>query len=101
MPVRFGEFVLDSDTRDVLGRDPDLSVTLESPSISRRHARVRVAGGVATLEDLGSKNGTFLRGQKLQAPSELSDGDVIAVGPMVLKFRAARATVSTATDVAD
>jgi pSer/pThr/pTyr-binding forkhead associated (FHA) protein len=44
---------------------------------------------------------TFLRGQKLQAPSELSDGDVIAVGPVVLKFRAPRATVSTATDVSD
>jgi len=85
----------------VLGRAPTASVWIDSTSVSRSHARIVVAGGRATLEDLGSKNGTFLRGQKLQAPSELSDGDVIAVGPMVLKFRAARATVSTATDVAD
>jgi len=85
----------------VLGRAPTASVWIDSTSVSRSHARIVVAGGRATLEDLGSKNGTFLRGQKLQATSELSDGDVIAVGPVVLKFRAARATVSTDTDVAD
>jgi DNA-binding winged helix-turn-helix (wHTH) protein len=85
----------------VLGRAPTASVWIDSTSVSRSHARIVVAGGRATLEDLRSKNGTFLRGRKLEAPSELLDGDVIAVGPVVLKFRAARATVSTATDVAD
>jgi len=97
MPVRFGEFVLDSDTRDVLGRDPDLSVTLESPSISRRHARVRVAGGVATLEDLGSKNGTYVNGQKVAAPVTLSDRDEIRMGHLKLTFRLVAPSPSTET----
>jgi adenylate cyclase len=67
--------------------------------VSRRHARILVSAGRATLEDLGSKNGTWLRGKRVTSPSELADGDVITVGSVVLKFRAARVAVSTQTDV--
>jgi DNA-binding winged helix-turn-helix (wHTH) protein len=81
----------------VLGRRPDASVWIESTSVSRRHARIVVSAGRAVLEDLGSKNGTYLRGTKLKEPSELTDGDVITIGSVVLNFRAARATVSTKT----
>jgi DNA-binding winged helix-turn-helix (wHTH) protein len=81
----------------ILGRLPDASVWIDSNSVSRRHARIVVSAGRATLEDLGSKNGTYLRGAKLQEPSELSDGDVIAMGEIVLTFRAARAALSTKT----
>ena len=42
----------------VLGRDADAAVALDSPSVSRRHARIVVTASLATLEDLGSKNGT-------------------------------------------
>jgi DNA-binding winged helix-turn-helix (wHTH) protein len=83
----------------VLGRLPDASVWIDSTNVSRRHARIVVSGGRATLEDLGSKNGTYLRGQRLTGPSELVDGDVITLGPVVLKFRAARVAQSTETDV--
>jgi DNA-binding winged helix-turn-helix (wHTH) protein len=83
----------------ILGRLPDASVWIDSTNVSRRHARIVVSGGRATLEDLGSKNGTYLRGTKLTGPSELTDGDVITLGPVVLKFRAARVGQSTATDV--
>jgi len=83
----------------VLGRLPDASVWIDSTNVSRRHARIVVSAGRATLEDLGSKNGTYLRGTKLTGPSELTDGDVITVGPVVLKFRAARVAQSTETDV--
>jgi DNA-binding winged helix-turn-helix (wHTH) protein len=81
----------------VLGRLPDASVWIDSASVSRRHARIVVSAGKATIEDLGSKNGTWLRGKKVAELSELADGDVITVGSVVFKFRAARAAVSTQT----
>jgi DNA-binding winged helix-turn-helix (wHTH) protein len=84
----------------VLGRLPDAKVWIDSTSVSRRHARVVVSAGRATLEDLGSKNGTWLRGRRLTEPCELVDGDVITLGPAVLRFRAAPTAVSTQTDVA-
>ena len=48
---------------NILGREPDAAVCFDSVMVSRRHARVRIAGREAVLEDLGSKNGTFIRGQ--------------------------------------
>lgn len=83
----------------VVGRVPEASVWIDSISVSRRHARIVVSAGRATLEDLGSKNGTWLRGKRVVAASELADGDMITVGSVVLKFRAARVAVSTQTDV--
>jgi DNA-binding winged helix-turn-helix (wHTH) protein len=81
----------------LIGRGPDVAVWIDAVGVSRRHARIVVSGGRATLEDLGSKNGTYLGGKKLQGPSELSDGDTINVGSVVLGFRAARVAVSTET----
>ena len=60
---------------NVMGRDPDVAVRIEAPGVSRRHARILAAGGRFTLEDLGSKNGTYLREQRLSRPIELADGD--------------------------
>lgn len=71
-----------------LGRDPAGIVAIEDPTVSRHHARLVVAGGLARLEDLGSKNGTWLRGRRLDAPALLEDGDEIRVGPATLIFRA-------------
>lgn len=83
---------------NVLGRVEDAAVWIESSKVSRRHARILVSGGKATLEDLGSKNGTYLRGRRLAAQAVLSDGDEIGVGAVVLVFRSARAAGSTETD---
>ena len=47
----------------VLGREPGLAISLDSTTVSRRHARIRVEGDEATIEDLGSKNGTLLNDQ--------------------------------------
>ena len=44
----------------VLGRDPDVEIFLNSPGVSRRHALIKISAGRATIEDLGSKNGTFV-----------------------------------------
>jgi DNA-binding winged helix-turn-helix (wHTH) protein len=72
---------------NVLGRVDEGVGWFESPTVSRRHARILVADGKATLEDLGSKNGTFLRGKRLTAPSALSDGDEIRLGRVRMTFR--------------
>ena len=51
---------------NIIGRDPDGALWIDHPSVSRRHARIVVAGGKAVLEDLDSKNGTFLDGKQLR-----------------------------------
>lgn len=86
------------DGEHVLGRDPDLVLFLDSPSVSRRHALIRVAGDSATIEDLGSKNGTFLGDRRLTSVASLGDGDVIRVGSVQLTVKALRARGPTETE---
>jgi pSer/pThr/pTyr-binding forkhead associated (FHA) protein len=68
----------------LLGRSRDCLVRLDAPGVSRHHARIRVDGEGATLEDLGSRNGTFVAGERLQAPRRLQDGDEILLGSSVV-----------------
>jgi DNA-binding winged helix-turn-helix (wHTH) protein len=81
----------------LIGRDPDVAITLSSPTVSRHHARIVVAGDVTTLEDLGSKNGTQLRGQAVTSPTQLADGDRIRIGAFELTFRTVTGRGSTET----
>jgi DNA-binding winged helix-turn-helix (wHTH) protein len=82
----------------VLGRDPDLDIFLNYPGISRRHAVIRIEAGRATVEDLGSKNGTFVGEQRLAGPRPLADGDVIGVGSVKLTLRMFQTPGSTRTE---
>jgi len=82
---------------NVLGRDEDAGVRIDAAGISRRHALIRVRDGEATLEDLGSKNGTHLRGGRLAAPAPLKDGDVFVLGDVALVFRSSPLSGATAT----
>jgi DNA-binding winged helix-turn-helix (wHTH) protein len=82
----------------VLGRDPDVEVFLDSPGVSRRHAVIRINGGEVMLEDLGSKNGTFVGDRPANSPTRLVDGDVFSVGSVQLTIRAVRQQASTLTD---
>ena len=54
---------------------------------TRRHARILVDSDSTTIEDLGSKNGTFVRGRRLEQPVELRDADEIQIGVNLAKFR--------------
>ena len=83
---------------NLLGRVDEGVVWIDSSSVSRRHARIRVDEGGAVLEDLGSKNGTFWRGQRLLAPVLLADGDEIRLGKVAMRFRIRPADASTLTD---
>jgi hypothetical protein len=63
----------------VLGRDAACDIVLADARVSRRHARIAPRGGFLILADLGSTNGTFLRGERIDEVA-LGDGDVIAMG---------------------
>jgi FHA domain-containing protein len=86
------------DGEHVLGRDPDLELFLDSPSVSRRHAMIRINAGTATVEDLGSKNGTFVADRRIESATPLADGDVIRVGTVLVTFKALAAWGSTHTE---
>jgi DNA-binding winged helix-turn-helix (wHTH) protein len=71
----------------LLGRHPHSVVPMDRDTVSRRHARLRVTGGEAVLEDLGSRNGTFVRGERLEGPARLRHGDEFRVGSVSVTFR--------------
>ena len=81
----------------IFGRDDEARVWIDDASVSRRHARIVVSDGAATIEDLGSKNGTFVNGALLASRRRLSDGDRILVGRASLVFRETSPTRSTQT----
>jgi DNA-binding winged helix-turn-helix (wHTH) protein len=84
-----------ADGENLLGRDPQAAVPIDDATVSRHHARIVLMAGGARLEDLGSKNGTWLRGRRIASSEALADGDEIRVGPAVLTFRAFVASGST------
>jgi DNA-binding winged helix-turn-helix (wHTH) protein len=83
--VRLGE------GENLIGRDDDVAVRIDVAGVSRHHARITEAGGRFTLEDLTSKNGTFLREERLVTAATLEDGDAIRLGQTKLVFRCKRA----------
>jgi serine protease Do len=68
----------------IVGRQ-DADLLLDDPQVSRRHAVVRPVDGHLEIEDLGSINGTFVNGARVDGPRRLSPGDEIAIGPIVLE----------------
>jgi DNA-binding winged helix-turn-helix (wHTH) protein len=81
----------------LIGRDPASILPLDSPTVSRRHARLVCDADTATLEDLGSKNGTIVRGTRITSVARLADGDRIRIGAFELTFRMMNAAGSTET----
>ena len=79
----------------VLGRSPECTIFIADPRASRRHAQVSWDGIIATLNDLGSANGTFLNGRRITAPETLRDGDEIAVASAAFTFRDPASTLRT------
>src|SRR5262249_21165169 len=76
---------------NILGRDRDVAVWLDSPTVSRHHARILISGDQVILEDLASKNGTHMRGERIAKPHPLTDGDRFDVGSVAVTFRISRA----------
>lgn len=68
-----------------LGRLPECDVTLDDPSVSRRHARMSERGGRWSIEDLDSTNGVKVNGRRVRT-AELADGDRVELGGIRLVF---------------
>jgi len=68
------------------GRSADNTIALEFQGISRYHLKVALQGQVATLCDMGSKNGTYLNNKKIEGTVVLSKGDIIKIGSVALKY---------------
>jgi hypothetical protein len=69
----------------VVGRAPICDLTIDDPSISRRHALLRVHGGQCILTDLGGRNGTFLNGEQV-TESEVHAGDTLVLGRFPIRI---------------
>jgi DNA-binding winged helix-turn-helix (wHTH) protein len=87
LPLREGE--------NTIGRDQGNHVRLDAAGVSRRHARVMIEGGRLVIEDLHSKNGTFVRGTRINGPRTLSPGDDVAFGSVYVTVQAMSADAST------
>jgi pSer/pThr/pTyr-binding forkhead associated (FHA) protein len=70
----------------VIGRSTEVDVSLNDTFLSNEHARLEQRGGVWTLEDLNSTNGTYLNGFEVRAGTEVHDGDTVRVGRVELKL---------------
>ncbi len=82
---------------NVLGREPAAAVFVDDATVSRHHARIVVESGRAQLEDLGSKNGTWLRGDRIAGPRLLADGDELRIGSVPMTFRCFGSNLATET----
>ena len=80
-----------------IGRSAEVAIRIDAGSVSRRHARIVIRGDEARLEDLGSKNGTFVDGKPVTSACLLKDGDEIRIGRVELTFRLAPPTKATDT----
>jgi len=76
---------LEDDARIVIGRDRDSTLRLDSPYVSRPHARIEFRDGVATYTDLRSRNGSRLNGQRIAGTIHLQANDVITIGDATIE----------------
>jgi DNA-binding winged helix-turn-helix (wHTH) protein len=69
------------------GRGEECELVIDAETVSRRHARITVHEGVASIEDLGSTNGTSVNGLRISTAAELTDGCEVALGTAKLRVR--------------
>lgn len=79
----------------IIGRDESAGIVLDETTVSRRHAQITVRGGAATLEDLGSQNGTWVNESRLDGPVALADGDRVRFGLVHVIYRTTSPAMTT------
>ncbi|MFL6248118.1 MAG: FHA domain-containing protein [Thermoanaerobaculia bacterium] len=70
----------------VIGRRPDCAVAIDDPSVSRVHAKLEITRDVMRIEDLRSKNGTFVDGKRITEPTELLNRCEVVIGEVSVKL---------------
>jgi pSer/pThr/pTyr-binding forkhead associated (FHA) protein len=87
--VRRGQQEIDLGLGDCfIGRDPECAVCLDDPMVSRKHARITVENGTATITDMASANGVFVNGQRVLSATTLRPGDLILIGKEEIEIAA-------------
>lgn len=76
-----------TDGEHLAGRDADCSLMIDASTVSRRHARITVVSGTASVEDLESTNGTQVNGTRISGPTRLGPGDELSLGSELLQVR--------------
>src|SRR6187399_3375918 len=79
-----GEYPLGEGQEIVIGRSSELDMVLVEEMVSRKHARIALSDGTISIEDMGSTNGTFVNGEKVQQGT-LREGDRVLIGTNILK----------------
>lgn len=82
---------------NIIGRDPEAAVVIDTPDVSRQHARIFVNDDRVVIEDLGSKNGTFIGSERLSGPRVLREGEEIVLGSTKILLRKRGSVQSTVT----
>ncbi len=90
-----GEFPLTNHAELLIGRAAELDMVLVEDMVSRKHARIRVQDADILISDLGSTNGTFVNGEKIEE-TKLQKGDRILIGTSILRVIVTRRSISTA-----
>ena len=81
-----GEQVKLAEGRAIMGRHPDCDIVLDAGAVSRQHAQITCIDGEYFVEDLHSRNGTFVNGTQIQGPHRLSDGDRLKICDLAFTF---------------
>ena len=76
-----------TDGEHLAGRDAECSLVIDASSVSRRHARITVVAGAATIEDLDSTNGTHVNGTRISGLTPLNPGDEVSLGSEALQLK--------------
>ncbi len=77
------------------GRDDTCALVIDASTVSRKHAQITVISGAATIEDLGSTNGTHVNGTRILKPTRFGFGDELSLGSEVLQVRRRLASALT------
>src|SRR5688572_3762486 len=70
-----------------IGRSPENDIAIHDPSVSRLHATIERTADGFLIQDLGSRNGVMVNGQRIQMPTRITEGDEIQLGDVTLKLR--------------
>jgi pSer/pThr/pTyr-binding forkhead associated (FHA) protein len=79
-------FPLNLSSPTTIGRGSDADIPIPELSITRYHARITPSGGGFVIEDLNSRNGTFINGKRIEGDIALNEGDIVRMGSVVAAF---------------
>lgn len=85
-PNLFGETSILDDTQHLIGRTPECNFIVNDSLVSKRHCIITNEDGKFFLEDIGSRNGTFLNGKPIKKKTALFYGDKITIGETIIRF---------------